>query len=1206
MEEKGGKESSMIMTSYDPRASFKPERVVPYNNYKRTVVAAVVLTNKESKGDDKNDKIGIINKNDDRRSKNSAASTIPMSIENKKKEKKATTKTTTTTTQQQQQLVTVPQRLISSWSSSRRESGHSSTSMSTSLLLEGGGVDTTVYNDSFTDLYNLTKGGGGDLCEEFVERQRRQSYDSKISKQQQKQISMRSLQPQDEINPNKPWLTIPPTTTTNGEEYTLGLDGVGGGNTTYNQAKKRGSVITTRSSIESSLTESFLLTILQSKYDITATNNDNGTMIDTCRIDNDDTTAVDEDAAVTTTTTSDNDVAHSATDRGGEEMSVLSVDDDGSELTELRQAQEALFNGRSDSVVSNSSNKHQMQNISELDVIVQDEEEEIEVRRRHSLSDQLDETEPFLEVNDLDYEEIDPRRRRRRNNPQSSTNNPFSSSSSSSSSSNPFSGDSDEESKSERRYDVDYRLESVKTTPVDSRRDLLSYAQNDISRRASDDSVSYSDIDPEVPPPSIKMCMTVRDTMIEREFDTIQLADIEYGEKKTKKKSTLEDLFEGDDDLDASYTSSQCERSHPSKYSSKTGKFATNLTDKKRVLMDGMVKTAAITTKLGHTRSAKNIRRKNKRRWKYCVWNCRKITLVVVLSLTLIIGVGILSRWGYSKQLSNAAETESENDSVVIMEGTPPLEGGPALVPTMFPSLPEGGGLESMSTDPQAPLNTTSNSSYPTPSLISSNTSSSFPTISGIHNNHTYNSSQSLHPSATIIANSSSIMNISSQSSLSPTSSPSTLTNATLIYNSSSYPSTSPSSNTTLFNRSDILYESIQIIKGSNAFEHAGSSVSMSPDGEFIAVGYKEADGLAAKKTGLVRVYQRNSMNTSYTSLGRDSMYGKATDDEFGASVSISNDGHRVAVGARSSSSMDKVKNGEVIVFEYSNISQSWLQLGIPIQGMQDAARHGFSVSLSGDGFRLAVGAPKDNGGTGSVGVYDYNYESKEWVILDDFIFGEADGDRTGFSVSLSNDGSTVAVGSAFTSSSNGDLSSSGSTAVYKIEGGYDSNSSISLIKQGQTLVGANDDAQFGYSVSLSSSGTRLAVGSNGFRSKNLTKVGRCAVYELRQENWIEIGHFIGTEENEETGLYVAIAVNGNVVSCSKINSVGGASIGSVAILEEVKAGWNVLDVIGASLGKSSSFGAYVSLSRDGKWIVAGDPSYYSSKGFVEILTRLE
>ncbi len=62
-----------------------------------------------------------------------------------------------------------------------------------------------------------------------------------------------------------------------------------------------------------------------------------------------------------------------------------------------------------------------------------------------------------------------------------------------------------------------------------------------------------------------------------------------------------------------------------------------------------------------------------------------------------------------------------------------------------------------------------------------------------------------------------------------------------------------------------------------------------------MAVGFKEADRPAVERTGLVRVYQRNT-NNSYSSLGEDGMFGRATGDEFGASVSISNDGTRVAV----------------------------------------------------------------------------------------------------------------------------------------------------------------------------------------------------------------------------------------------------------------------------------------------------------------------
>jgi hypothetical protein len=366
-------------------------------------------------------------------------------------------------------------------------------------------------------------------------------------------------------------------------------------------------------------------------------------------------------------------------------------------------------------------------------------------------------------------------------------------------------------------------------------------------------------------------------------------------------------------------------------------------------------------------------------------------------------------------------------------------------------------------------------------------------------------------------------------------------------------------------------------------FEHAGSSVSMSPDGDFVAVGFKEADGPAVERTGLVRVYQRNTDN-SYSSLGQDGMFGRATGDEFGASVSISNDGTRVAVGARSSSSSGKEKNGEVMVFEYSDASDSWRPLGSSIQGKEDSERLGFSVSMSGDGDRLAVGAPKGNGGTGSTGLHEY--DGLDWILLGDVVVGESDGDRAGFSVSLSNDGTTLAVG-AFTSS-NGDLSSSGSVTVHKVEGGSVGNSfSSCLVNQGQTLVGANDEAQFGYSVSLSGDGKRLVVGSNGFSSADVSKVGLCAVYELQEDDWMIIGNSIGSKENEEAGSHVSISKNGNVVSCSKSISIDGTLSGSLVVLEENSTGWNVADIVVASLGNSTSFGSSVSLSQDGEWIVA-------------------
>lgn len=389
-------------------------------------------------------------------------------------------------------------------------------------------------------------------------------------------------------------------------------------------------------------------------------------------------------------------------------------------------------------------------------------------------------------------------------------------------------------------------------------------------------------------------------------------------------------------------------------------------------------------------------------------------------------------------------------------------------------------------------------------------------------------------------------------------------------------------------------YESIQAISGTKEFEHAGASVTINPTGEFIAAGFKEANGPTVEKTGLVRVYRLSSDNV-YTPFGLDSMFGRAMGDEFGSSVSISNDGRRVAVGARSSSLPGVRKNGEATVFEYSEASDSWVPLGTAIRGRQERDRLGFSVSISGDGERVAVGAPRGNAGTGSASIHAY--DGLDWVSFGDVVGGGA-GDRTGFSVSLSNDGDTLAVG-AFRSSK-GDLTHRGSVSVYTVD------SSSSLVNRGQTLVGTAAGAQFGYSVSLSGDGRRLAVGSNGVDAKHTTRAGLCEAYELRGRNWARIGALVGNEENEEVGSHVSMSTTGGVVGCSRNALLDGDRKGAVAVLEENEAEWNVVDTVISSHADSASFGASVSLSRDGKMLVAGAPSYNSSAGIFELFAMFE
>jgi hypothetical protein len=75
--------------------------------------------------------------------------------------------------------------------------------------------------------------------------------------------------------------------------------------------------------------------------------------------------------------------------------------------------------------------------------------------------------------------------------------------------------------------------------------------------------------------------------------------------------------------------------------------------------------------------------------------------------------------------------------------------------------------------------------------------------------------------------------------------------------------------------------------------------------------------------------------------------------------------------------------------------------------------RHG-SVSLSSDGTTVAIGATGNDGNgpySGHVRIYAWNSTTSAWEQQGADIDGEAAFDQSGRSVSLSSDGTTVAIG---------------------------------------------------------------------------------------------------------------------------------------------------------------------------------------------------
>ena len=99
----------------------------------------------------------------------------------------------------------------------------------------------------------------------------------------------------------------------------------------------------------------------------------------------------------------------------------------------------------------------------------------------------------------------------------------------------------------------------------------------------------------------------------------------------------------------------------------------------------------------------------------------------------------------------------------------------------------------------------------------------------------------------------------------------------------------------------------------------------------------------------------------TWTQVGTD-IDGEAANDNLGYSVSMSADGTRVAIGARYN---DGTSSDAGHVRVYAESGGAWTQVGADIDGEAAGDQSGKSVSMSADGTRVAIGASR-NDGTGS------------------------------------------------------------------------------------------------------------------------------------------------------------------------------------------------------------------------------------------------
>jgi len=250
-------------------------------------------------------------------------------------------------------------------------------------------------------------------------------------------------------------------------------------------------------------------------------------------------------------------------------------------------------------------------------------------------------------------------------------------------------------------------------------------------------------------------------------------------------------------------------------------------------------------------------------------------------------------------------------------------------------------------------------------------------------------------------------------------------------------------------------------------FAASGGGLAMDAAGTTVVVGAATHDvnGLSGNE-GQVRVYGWDGAN--WVQQGSD-ILGKNQGDWFGQSVSINGSGDTIAAGAIFDNA-DGARKGSVGIFDWNNSDGAWLQRGNDIDGEQDYDFSGTSLAMNNAGDMVVIGSPQANAPyghpkRGAATVFEWN--QGEWQQRGSRIEGEADGDRSGSTVEISDSGDTIAIGAPL---SDGSSETEGHVRVYDWDGSDWS-------QRGDDIDGETFDYS-GFSIDMSSDGNKLASGA--------------------------------------------------------------------------------------------------------------------------------
>ena len=145
-------------------------------------------------------------------------------------------------------------------------------------------------------------------------------------------------------------------------------------------------------------------------------------------------------------------------------------------------------------------------------------------------------------------------------------------------------------------------------------------------------------------------------------------------------------------------------------------------------------------------------------------------------------------------------------------------------------------------------------------------------------------------------------------------------------------------------------------IDGEALGDTSGWATALSADGNTVAIGASANDGNGTS-SGHVRVYSRNG--NQWNQVGGD-IDGETASDRSGSAISLSDDGETIAIGAPDNDGNGSL-SGHVRIFELNG--NSWSQTVADIDGEAIGDRSGGALALSGDGETVIIGSLSNSGG---------------------------------------------------------------------------------------------------------------------------------------------------------------------------------------------------------------------------------------------------